>query len=497
MAVTCARYETYLESVDVAQLDRDRIRFDKTVQAGKAGDPQADIAKKMDEYEKLLKGRPSGKALEPVFKFFDEVEAEMCQTPAWAGMVAERYAGLRFDAQLARDGDLGLFHALVKGPSDLLYDFSSSEQFEAWSYNRPGGKDAGNFAEWVRAKGHVVVHSGGDCYWEGKERKSMGMLCLPFLFRPESWVFEADVTAVDPQESTSPPDCGILIWEGGPGVLRLGTYPAVNKNKQKELVVLASGNTGHTEKYSKDVLHLPLPATETVRLSMFGQQGAVTFAVAAQSVQVPVIGRVPIGFAVRHFGLYVRSRGLGAAAAFDNVHIRAAPDPEALKRQISIRRDTVVMKAKDDWSQQGRALSADKDGSDKSWRQRWTPQTPPGVEGLCQVNYQGREGVWRTQPFRSDMPARWTRHVTLEKDKAYILHLEVAGHEPNFDWDLVVKANGQGLLTQRITGPEWKTFEVPLTAFSGQDVELELLNQGAGEYINDYAYWDSIQIRQK
>jgi hypothetical protein len=458
---------------------------------------QADIAKQMDEYEKLLKGRPSGRTLEPAFKFFDEVEAEMRQTPAWAGMIAERYAGLRFDAQLARDGDLGIFRALIKGSSDLLYDFSSSEQFEAWAYNRPGGKDAGNFAEWVAAKGRVVVHAQGDCYWEGKERKSMGMLCLPFLFRPESWVFEADVAALDPQESTNAPDCGILIWEGGPGVLRLGIYPAVNKNKQKELVVLVSGNTGNAEKYSKDVLHLPLPYTETVRLSMSGQPGAITFAVAAQNMQAPVTARVPIGFAVRHLGLYVRTRGLGAAAAFDNVHLRAAPDPEALKRQTSVRRDLAVMKAKDDWSPQGRALAADKDGSDKSWRQLWTPQTPPGSEGLCQVNYKGREGVWRTQPFRSDMAARWTRRVALNKDKAYTLHLEVAGHEPKFDWDLVVKANGQEILNQRITGLEWKIFDLPLTAFAGQEVELELLNQGAGEYLHDYAYWDAVQIRTR
>jgi hypothetical protein len=46
MAVTCARYEAYLESVDVNQLDRDRARYERTVQAGAAGDQQVEIAKK-------------------------------------------------------------------------------------------------------------------------------------------------------------------------------------------------------------------------------------------------------------------------------------------------------------------------------------------------------------------------------------------------------------------------------------------------------------------
>ncbi len=46
MAVTCARYTGYLESVDLALLERDRARWDRTIQAGAARDPQVDIAKK-------------------------------------------------------------------------------------------------------------------------------------------------------------------------------------------------------------------------------------------------------------------------------------------------------------------------------------------------------------------------------------------------------------------------------------------------------------------
>lgn len=46
MAVTCARYEHYLGSVDLVVLDKDRDRWDRAVKDGAAGTPQVDIAKK-------------------------------------------------------------------------------------------------------------------------------------------------------------------------------------------------------------------------------------------------------------------------------------------------------------------------------------------------------------------------------------------------------------------------------------------------------------------
>ncbi len=58
MAVTCARYEQYLASIDVAGLDKDRDRWDRAIRVGKDGDPQTEIAKKnlaviMKRFEKV------------------------------------------------------------------------------------------------------------------------------------------------------------------------------------------------------------------------------------------------------------------------------------------------------------------------------------------------------------------------------------------------------------------------------------------------------------
>jgi hypothetical protein len=46
MAVTCTRYEDYLSTIDLEQLDRSRARFESIVKAGKSDDPNVQIARK-------------------------------------------------------------------------------------------------------------------------------------------------------------------------------------------------------------------------------------------------------------------------------------------------------------------------------------------------------------------------------------------------------------------------------------------------------------------
>lgn len=46
MSVTCARYSSYLDSVDMDTLERERRRWETQVRTGKAGDPQTELAKK-------------------------------------------------------------------------------------------------------------------------------------------------------------------------------------------------------------------------------------------------------------------------------------------------------------------------------------------------------------------------------------------------------------------------------------------------------------------
>ena len=46
MSLTCARYEEYLGSIDSSELERDRRRWEKTIEEWKQKGPQADIARK-------------------------------------------------------------------------------------------------------------------------------------------------------------------------------------------------------------------------------------------------------------------------------------------------------------------------------------------------------------------------------------------------------------------------------------------------------------------
>src|SRR5215207_6635775 len=46
MAVTCARYEQYLDSVDLSEMERDRQRWERVVQKGEKGGGEANIARK-------------------------------------------------------------------------------------------------------------------------------------------------------------------------------------------------------------------------------------------------------------------------------------------------------------------------------------------------------------------------------------------------------------------------------------------------------------------
>jgi hypothetical protein len=46
MAVTCARYEQYLDSVDLSEMERDRQRWERVVQKGAKGGGEANIARK-------------------------------------------------------------------------------------------------------------------------------------------------------------------------------------------------------------------------------------------------------------------------------------------------------------------------------------------------------------------------------------------------------------------------------------------------------------------
>jgi hypothetical protein len=107
----------------------------------------------------------------------------------------------------------------------------------------------------------------------------------------------------------------------------------------------------------------------------------------------------------------------------------------------------------------------------------------------------GRSNVLFTQPQSQDIPCRLMASLTLPEG-APALHLMV-GHFPLGDWMLVARANGV-VLAEQVIGEAtardgWLEMEIDLSAYAGQAVVLELLNQANGRGWEG-GYWAEIAV---
>jgi hypothetical protein len=108
----------------------------------------------------------------------------------------------------------------------------------------------------------------------------------------------------------------------------------------------------------------------------------------------------------------------------------------------------------------------------------------------------GREGVIRTHPLKPGVPCVLTRTVDLPAGKKSKLRLSVA-HDPQGDWQLIVKADGEklydGVIGPKTTKNGWLDLEIDLSAFAGKKVALELLNS-PNQWSYEFGYWGRVEI---
>lgn len=107
----------------------------------------------------------------------------------------------------------------------------------------------------------------------------------------------------------------------------------------------------------------------------------------------------------------------------------------------------------------------------------------------------GRPNVLLTQPLAEATPCRLITNVQLS-DTAPSLQITV-GHYPRGEWRFSLIINGQSI-SEILIGPEtaptgWIELSFDLSAFAGQTVWLELLNQDDGGMWNN-GYWGEITI---
>ena len=121
------------------------------------------------------------------------------------------------------------------------------------------------------------------------------------------------------------------------------------------------------------------------------------------------------------------------------------------------------------------------------------PDMNPGLRD----EWQGRKQVLCTHPLDAQTGCVLTRTVTVPAGKKTTLRL-VVGHDPQGDFDLIVRADGKQLLRIAVspatcTQGHWLQQDVDLTPLAGREVELELVNQPTG-WSFEAAYWGEIGV---
>lgn len=115
--------------------------------------------------------------------------------------------------------------------------------------------------------------------------------------------------------------------------------------------------------------------------------------------------------------------------------------------------------------------------------------------GILKEHY-GKAGVLRTHPIDDDRPCVLTGQFSIPADAKTILVLDVS-HDPQGEWRLGVRANGQQLFRTDVTKKNckdgWARYRVDLSRFAGQDVRLELQNL-PDDREREFGYWGGATI---
>jgi len=121
------------------------------------------------------------------------------------------------------------------------------------------------------------------------------------------------------------------------------------------------------------------------------------------------------------------------------------------------------------------------------------PDMSPGLR----AQWGGRQNVLVSHPLDPETPCILSRTIDVPVGKKTLLRLTV-GHDPQGDFDLIVKVNGKGVVHKAVskattTSDPWLTEEIDLSANAGKTVKLELINQPSG-WAFEAAYWAEISI---
>jgi hypothetical protein len=449
------------------------------------------IEQQLTDFEKAMKASTGSRKQEEMLKFLTALDDEILQNPTWEERLAPRVIGLRFDVKRARDGDLLVYRAVTRvqgGIAELLYDFAAPEQFSAWNYNTPDRNETSSRATWDPAEKNVLLHASGGHDWKGKDRNGMPFLSFPLDF-PAGCVVEADVTA----SALNGADTGLLIWEGGANVLFFSLRDATDKKGAAEWLFKVDGHMEKTPDVDQELGRCAAPEKKTVRLFVRLASGNAYLAAALGNRPLALKQQpVRLNFKPNFLGLYVRTRGGDASAAFDNVKITGQPDPQALRNKAELARQVEVNTAKDEWRKQAQSARVARDQAAGAIPKEWFADWMCATAEAC-TTFPDHPNARTTRPTNPAALPCWSRRVKLEAYKTHYIHADVNAPQ-GVDWTVGVRVNNREIFSQVVTGPEWRMVDVDLTPYGGEDVLLEIVNRPAGNQDGETAYWDRVYV---
>lgn len=112
------------------------------------------------------------------------------------------------------------------------------------------------------------------------------------------------------------------------------------------------------------------------------------------------------------------------------------------------------------------------------------------------AEWAGKKNVLATHPLDRNTGCVISRTLDLPAGRKTTLKL-VVGHDPQGDFELIVRANGKELLKQPVGAQtataHWLSATIDLSPYAGTRVKLELVNQPSG-WSYEAAYWAEITV---
>jgi len=280
----------------------------------------------LEGLERQLKSKEIN--LEGARKTIEDLQAQAADCGALDVSLAERLAGMRFDATSSHEAELAFYKAPIKrisGGSEVQYDFTSPEQLAAWTLEDP------HDASLDTAKGALLMKHPAD----KDSKRDTRMLRLPLdFFQPSQWAIEVEAALISNRNKL---EYGIYVSDGGGNIVRLS-----EKQQNASNIALTLGGQAPGKGLKQRPRLLGGSTKEQAFLQMSCQQGALT-CTGSTGGRPWAFDTEKLTFAPRFAGLYIQDHDHeeDASVVFTKFRLRGALDLPRMRQSAcaAVRKD--------------------------------------------------------------------------------------------------------------------------------------------------------------